>query len=66
MLGDSKLRIIQRMENLINSNEANAERNVLQAEYEYLLNRERRITQEKQVVLEKLLKLKEIIEKAKA
>lgn len=66
MLGDSKLRIIQRMENLINSSEANAERNVLQAEYEYLLNRERRITQEKQVVLEKLLKLKEIIEKAKA
>lgn len=54
------------MENLINSNEANAERNVLQAEYEYLLNRERRITQKKQVVLEKLLKLKEIIEKAKA
>ena len=66
MLGDSKLRIIQRMENLINSSEAKAERNVLQAEYEYLLNRERRITQKKQVVLEKLLKLKEIIEKAKA
>lgn len=41
--------------------DAQGEENLLKAEYEYLLNREQKIVREKEVLLEKLLKLKAIL-----
>ena len=44
--------------------DAQGEQNMLKAEYEYLLNREQKIVRKKEVLLEKLLKLKAILAKA--
>ena len=44
--------------------DAKGEQNMLKAEYEYLLNREQKIVRKKEVLLDKLLKLKAILAKA--
>jgi len=56
------------MENINKYNrikEVKAEQNVLKAEYEYLMNREKRIVQDKEVLLDRLIKLSAILAKAK-
>ena len=67
MLGKTTIRNRVRME-AMNDNkisnrikDAQGEENLLKAEYEYLLNREQKIVREKEVLLEKLLKLKAIL-----
>lgn len=67
MLGKTRIRNRVRME-AMNDNkisnrikDAQGEKNLLKAEYEYLLNREQKIVREKEVLLEKLLKLKAIL-----
>lgn len=67
MLGKTRIRNRVRME-AMNDNkisnrikDAQGEENLLKAEYEYLLNREQKIVREKEVLLEKLLKLKAIL-----
>ena len=56
------------MENINKYNrikEVKAEQNVLKTEYEYLMNREKRIVQDKEVLLDRLIKLSAILAKAK-
>jgi hypothetical protein len=57
------------MENISNNNrikkELQAEQNILKADYEYLLNREKKLVSEKQILLDKLLKLKAVLSEAK-
>jgi hypothetical protein len=57
------------MENISNNNrlkkELQAEQNILKADYEYLLNREKKLVSEKQLLLDKLLKLKAVLSEAK-
>ena len=57
------------MENISNNNrlkkELQAEQNILKADYEYLLNREKKLVSEKQLLLDKLLKLKAVLSGAK-
>lgn len=45
--------------------ELQAEQNILKADYEYLLNREKKLVSEKQLLLDKLLKLKAVLSGAK-
>ena len=57
------------MENIRDNNrikkELQAEQNILKADYEYLLNREKKLVSEKQILLDKLLKLKAVLSEAK-
>lgn len=69
MLGQKGVRNKFRMETMKDNKisnrlkDAEGEKNLLKAEYEYLLNREQKIVREKEVLLEKLLKLKAILTK---
>jgi len=52
------------MENIEQNNrlkDAVATQNILKAEYEYLLNREKKLIHEKELILTKLLKLKAVL-----
>ena len=56
------------MENIDKDNrlvDIKATESILKADYEYVLNREKRITKEKEVLLNKLIKLKAILEEAR-
>jgi hypothetical protein len=56
------------MENIEKDNriaDIKAQESILKADYEYVLNREKRITKEKEDLLEKLIKLKAILDKAR-
>lgn len=57
------------MENISNNNrikkELQAEQNILKADYEYILNREKKLVNEKEVLLNKLIKLKQVLSEAK-
>jgi len=57
------------MENIDNNNrlkeDLKAEQNVLKTEYEYLMNREKRVVRQKEVLLDKLLKLKAVLSEVK-
>jgi hypothetical protein len=56
------------MENINKDNrlkDIKAEENILKADYEYILNRERKLAKKKEVLLDKLLKLKAILEEVK-
>tara|TARA_A200000159_G_scaffold160012_1_gene179481 strand:+ start:155 stop:328 length:174 start_codon:yes stop_codon:yes gene_type:complete len=57
------------MENIDKDNrlvvDIKAKESMLKADYEYVLNREKRITKEKEVLLNKLIKLKAILEEVR-
>lgn len=69
MLGQGRVWKTFWMENIDNNNrlkeELKAEQNVLKTEYEYLMNREKRVVRQKEVLLDKLLKLKAVLSEVK-